>query len=75
MRTTTAPTPRISILDGAGKSVKRVAALVVHCAGMVRTQRGAIVVVHLAGMVLCNVLCTFVITCEKRQGRGVRVSC
>ena len=34
----------------------------VHCAGMVRTQRGAVVVLHLAGMVLCTV----VITCEKR---------
>ena len=62
MSTTTAPTPRISILDGVGKSVR--------CAGMVRTQRGITMVIRLVGMVLSTVI----VVCEKRHGRGVRVS-
>ena len=70
MSTTTASTPRISILDGAGMGVRRATAMVVRCAGMVRTQCGITMAIHLVGMVLS----TAIVVCEKIHGRGVRVS-
>ena len=69
MCTTTAPTPGVSIMDGACMSVRCATVMVVHCAGMVHTQCGITVVIHLAGMVLSIVI----VVCEKGHGRSVRV--
>ena len=51
-------------------SVQCATAMVVRCAGMVRTQRGIAMVIHLVGLVLS----TAIVLREKRHGRGVRVS-
>ena len=50
--TTAAPTPGISILDGAGKNISHVATMMVCRAGKVRIQCGAFVDLHLVGVVV-----------------------
>ena len=56
MSTTTAPTPRVSILDGGGKNVRSTTAVVVRCDGMVRTRSDITMVIHVAGMVLFTII-------------------
>ena len=70
MSATTAPTPRVSILDGGGKSGRSTTAVVVRCDGMVRTRSDITMVVHVVGMVLF----TIIIICRKGHGRSIRFS-
>jgi len=59
MSTTAAPTPRVGILDGGGKSGRCTTAVVIRC--------GIIIVVHIVGMVLFIIIAI----CRKGHGRSI----